>query len=162
MVPPPMQIPGATVGQRLHFMWPELLRAATAHGIDPFVLAALAWRESNALDVPGDGGHAWSPFQIHDRYHSAFVRSWLAAGRPLGLAADYAAGLIASALGRARAVARDDRDALRIALAAYNASEARVLQLYRAGRDVDEATTARNYSADVLRRAEELRTRGLA
>ncbi len=95
---------------------PEILSAATAQGLDPALLAAVAAQEtggpnSNAgRNVVGDGGHGHGLFQIDDRYH-AFART--AAAMAPAANAEYAAAMLAELIRRYGSVRR--------ALSAYNA-----------------------------------------
>jgi len=82
---------------------PQIAAAAARHNLDPRLLAAVAAQETggpgsdSGRNVVGDGGHGHGVFQIDDRSH-AF------AGTPAAMDpaqnADYAAGLLASNLGR--------------------------------------------------------------
>ena len=82
---------------------PAIAQAASAHGVDPTLLAAVAAQEtggpgSNAgRNIVGDGGHGHGVFQIDDRWH-AFAGS-TAAMDPASNA-DYAAGMLKGLLDR--------------------------------------------------------------
>ena len=82
---------------------PQIAAAAERNGLDPRLLAAVAAQEtggpgSNAgRNVVGDSGHGRGLFQIDDRWHT-FART-PAAMNPAANA-DYAAGMLASALKR--------------------------------------------------------------
>ena len=81
----------------------EIESAASRHGLDARLLAAVAAQETggpgsnSGSNVIGDGGHGHGLFQIDDRYHP-FARS--AACMNPAANADYAAGLLASLLHR--------------------------------------------------------------
>ena len=95
----------------------EIARAATAHHLDPKLLAAVAAQETggpgadSGNNIVGDGGHGRGLFQIDDRYWT-FARS--AAAMDPAKNADMAASIL-----------RDDLDRyggdVRSALSAYNA-----------------------------------------
>src|ERR1700680_561005 len=82
---------------------PRLAAAATRHPLDPRLLAAVAAQETggpasnSGRNVVGDGGHGHGVFQIDDRWH-AFART--PAAMDPAQNADYAAGILASNLGR--------------------------------------------------------------
>jgi hypothetical protein len=95
----------------------EIASAATRHGLDPRLLAAVAAQEtggpgSNAgANIVGDGGHGRGLFQIDDRWH-AFAKT--AAAMDPAKNADYAAGMLSKLLQRYGGDAHK-------ALSAYNA-----------------------------------------
>lgn len=97
---------------------PEILHAATNHGLDPALLAAVAAQETGGpganagRNVVGDGGHGHGLFQIDDRFH-AFART--AAAMNPAANAEYAAAMLARLIGRYGSV--------RQALSAYNAGD---------------------------------------
>lgn len=139
--------------------------ASAVTGEDPFVLAAIAERESafgRALDASGrgDGGHGHGVWQIDDRYHGEFVASggW----RDPVRSAIYAAELLRGNRAQLRVLVGDEVGVEmleRAAIAAYNASLRSVVRGIREVGDPDRYTTGGNYSADVMRRAERLRRR---
>jgi Transglycosylase SLT domain len=96
---------------------PQIASAASRHGLDPDLLAAVAAQEtggpgSNAgRNVVGDGGHGRGVFQIDDRWHS--FASTPAAMDP-ARNADYAAGMLSGLL-------KSYGGNVREALSAYNA-----------------------------------------
>jgi hypothetical protein len=97
----------------------QIANAASKHGVDPKLLAAVAAQEtggpgSNAgRNIVGDGGHGRGLFQIDDRYH-AFARTPAAMNPAKN--ADYAAGLLSGLLRRYGGNVRE-------ALSAYNAGD---------------------------------------
>jgi len=97
----------------------EIASAASRHGLDPRLLAAVAAQEtggpgSNAgSNVVGDGGHGHGLFQIDDRWH-AFARDPAAMNPQAN--ADYAAGMISGLLHRSGGNVHK-------ALSAYNAGD---------------------------------------
>lgn len=96
---------------------PEIAGAAAQHGLDPYLLAAVAAQESGGpganggRNVLGDGGHGHGLFQIDDRWHD-FARE--PAAMVPARNADYAAGMIQGLL-------RRFHGHVRRALSAYNA-----------------------------------------
>jgi hypothetical protein len=82
---------------------PEIVQAASRHGLDPALLAAVAAQETGGpgtnagSNIVGDGGHGHGIFQIDDRWH-AFART-AAAMNPTANA-EYAAGMISGLLRR--------------------------------------------------------------
>jgi hypothetical protein len=54
----------------------EIAQAARRHGIEPFLLAAVAAQETggpgvdSGANIVGDGGHGHGIFQIDDRFHA--------------------------------------------------------------------------------------------
>ena len=82
---------------------PAIAQAASSHGVDPTLLAAVAAQEtggpgSNAgRNIVGDGGHGHGVFQIDDRYHG-FASS--SASMDPASNADYAAGMLKGLLDR--------------------------------------------------------------
>ncbi|MEA2665771.1 MAG: hypothetical protein QOI11_2715 [Candidatus Eremiobacteraeota bacterium] len=95
----------------------QIAAAASRHGLDPRLLAAVAAQETggpgadSGRNVVGDGGHGRGLFQIDDRWH-AFARD--PAAMDPARNADYAAGLLRSNLHRYGGN-------VRAALSAYNA-----------------------------------------
>ncbi len=97
---------------------PEIVRAATDHGLDPALLAAVAAQETGGpgtnagRNIVGDGGHGRGLFQIDDRYHT-FART--AGAMNPAANAEYAAEMLAGLIRRYGSV--------RAALSAYNAGD---------------------------------------
>ncbi|MBV8726279.1 MAG: transglycosylase SLT domain-containing protein, partial [Candidatus Eremiobacteraeota bacterium] len=79
----------------------EIASAASRHGVDPTLLAAVAAQETGGPganaghNIVGDGGHGRGLFQIDDRYHD-FARTDAAMDPARN--ADYAAGMISGLL----------------------------------------------------------------
>jgi hypothetical protein len=79
----------------------EIASAASRHGVDPKLLAAVAAQETGGPgtnaghNIVGDGGHGRGLFQIDDRFH-AFARS--SAAMDPAQNADYAAAMISGLL----------------------------------------------------------------
>jgi|SRR5579863_6042538 len=96
---------------------PQIADAASRHGLDPTLLAAVAAQETGGpgsnggANIVGDGGHGHGLFQIDDRWHD-FARS--AQAMDPGANAEYAAGMLSGLLNRYGGNVRE-------ALSAYNA-----------------------------------------
>ncbi|MFN2527487.1 MAG: transglycosylase SLT domain-containing protein [Candidatus Baltobacteraceae bacterium] len=96
-----MNIPQAHLAQQGVAFSREIATAATRHGIDPQLLAAVAAQEtggpgSNAgANIVGDGGHGRGLFQIDDRWHE-FAKTRAAMDPAQN--ADYAAAMISRLL----------------------------------------------------------------
>lgn len=146
------------------------LRAAEAAGIAAPIAAAereadlpagllfaIASRESGIRDVVGDGGHRRGVFQLDDRSHAGWLARHGAVARggkpPVGAAARYAAEIVAANRAYARLQGVREADALRFALAAFDAGPTAALRGYRQG-DPDLVTAGGNYAGDVLARLE--------
>lgn len=145
--------------------------ACAETGGDPFVLAGIGDRESWFGSAPGyfvapgkprwdgwgDRGYAYGLFQVDRRFHKA----WCAASpHPPQVQAGYALRVLGE--GR-RFIAHlmpdlPAADLLCAAVAAYNAGPGRVFHALQERRPVDSVTTGGDYSLDVLRRAEALRS----
>jgi len=96
---------------------PQIAGAAARHGVDPYLLAAVAAQETGGpganagRNIVGDHGHGHGLFQIDDRWH-AFARGPGAMDPAKN--ADYAAGMLSGLLQRFGGDAHK-------ALSAYNA-----------------------------------------
>ncbi|MGZ3509122.1 MAG: transglycosylase SLT domain-containing protein [Vulcanimicrobiaceae bacterium] len=96
---------------------PAIAQAASRHGLDPRLLAAVAAQETGGpganagRNIVGDGGHGHGLFQIDDRWHS--FASTAAAMDP-ARNAEYAAGMLSGLISRYGGN-------IRKALSAYNA-----------------------------------------
>lgn len=114
---------------------PQIAQAATRHGLDPTLLAAVAAQEtggpgSNAgANIVGDGGHGHGVFQIDDRWHS-FAKG--AAAMDPAKNADYAASMISGLL------------------AQYGGNIHKALSAYNAGNPNATGTTTRWQDGSVL------------
>lgn len=127
------------------------ISAGEAHGINPFLLAAIAERESNygaALDSDqkGDGGHGHGIMQIDDRTWN----TWLIANSWRDPEVN---------IGKAGSILKDDLDSISsrypnisaeliaaAVIGAYNAGRTRALSSIANGVDIDNYTTD-NYVA---------------
>lgn len=122
------------------FNWPVVL------------LLAIASRESNIQNILGDGGHGRGIMQIDDRSFPDFANSgrWRDPRQNILMGAKVLSGkrrfLTQNGVGGALLT--------RASVAAYNSGEGNVRRAIRRGLDVDTFTAHRNYSADVLGRAE--------
>lgn len=130
----------------------EIASAASRHGLDPRLLAAVAAQETggpgsnSGRNVVGDGGHGHGLFQIDDRWHP-FAKS--AAAMNPARNADYAAGMISGL------IAKYGGD-IRKALSAYNAGSpnaAGTTTTWQDGRTL-------GYADSVLRHYDELGSNG--
>jgi len=134
--------------------------AEERYDLPPGTMLAVASRETNMRNIVGDGGHGRGVFQIDDRWHA----SWLAqhANRngvpPVREAAFYAASLIAANIASARKAGVPKDEALRVALAGYNAGMGNALADYKHGGNPDAHTTGGNYASDVLGRRRDVET----
>jgi hypothetical protein len=151
--------------------WRHLVAETCAlTGEDPYHFAAMGCRESGWGEylVPkgdpcgtGDNGHGHGLFQIDDRYHRDFVGS--ARFRIPKEQALYACQILRDARAwfvRSPSFRFDDKELLeRAVYAAYNAGPGHVYHsiVIVGPSQVDEATTGRNYSADIFARATALR-----
>ena len=163
-----------------------ILRASRATGESPFVLAALASRESDygrALDASGrgDGGHGHGIFQVDDRSHATWIatgkwhdpyESAVYAARLLGQNRAYfssgSAGGVTVPVGSyahrsgVPAGSYPDPRPLRgsqlewATLSAYNTGPLNALRAVATGLDPDTTTTGADYGANVLDRAARL------
>ncbi len=116
------------------------------------LLLAIASRESNIQNILGDGGHGRGIMQIDDRSFPDFANSgrWRDPRQNILMGARVLSGkrrfLTQNGVGGALLT--------RASVAAYNSGEGNVRRAIRRGLDVDTFTAHRNYSADVLGRAE--------
>lgn len=120
-----------------------IMRAAEKYRVPASVLFGILSRETNGQLINGDGGHGRGPWQIDDRSHA----SWLSSHDAMNIdqSTDYAASILRSSID---AKGGD----LRAGIAAYNCGPGNVRPPA-----YDARTTGGNYSADVLRRAEEFK-----
>lgn len=126
--------------QRFHA---AIMRAAEKYRVPASVLFGILSRETNGQLINGDGGHGRGPWQIDDRSHAR----WLSTHDAMNIdqSTDYAASILRSSID---AKGGD----LRAGIAAYNCGPGNVNPPA-----YDARTTGGNYSADVLRRAEEFK-----
>lgn len=136
--------------------WFEYFKSASAnHSIPLSILLAIASRETNISNIKGDSGHGRGIMQIDDRYHSKFI-SHNKEGLDPESNIDYAASLLRSNIDRVANEfnSSDYNITLKPAISGYNGSLAKVIALVHNGKDPDQATTKKNYAADVLARRE--------
>lgn len=125
--------------------WRTLMeQAEVKYGLPPYLLGAIASRETNMKNVMGDGGNGVGMFQ-RDK------RAWnLSAADISSLLADVPTQIkLAASLLAANYKSLSDWKA---AAAAYNAGAGAVKWRKALGLDVDGGTTGRDYGADVLAR----------
>jgi hypothetical protein len=76
---------------RVEALMPTLRTAATTHGIDPSLLAAVALRESGGRNIAEiGGGKGWGVFQLTNRPHVTQAQAY-----DVPFAANYAANMLA-------------------------------------------------------------------
>ena len=146
--------------------WAATIKAeAKKVGVPSAIVAAIITRETAALDKfcnppplgqLGDAGYGHGPMQIDKRSFPAWCEAW-SAGK-LKLEEGIVQGCEVLRLKR-RSIDRLMPEMplelrLRAAIAAYNCGEGNVRRAYRAKKDLDVYTTGKNYSKDVLERAE--------
>jgi len=143
--------------------WIEIFEQAAKDFDFPLeILMAIGSRETN-LDpkyqkVTGDGGHGHSIMQIDDRSFPEFCASgnW----KDIHLAIQKGASVLEEKRKSVRnASGIPAIEEVRLAIAAYNCGATRVINNFRGGRPVDSNTTGKDYSADVLKRAEYFKQR---
>jgi hypothetical protein len=107
-------------------------------------------------DDPGDGvgdnGHGRGLMQIDDRWHEAFVRSgeWKDPDKNIEKSAE----ILRQSHDYLKRKGVSDDALVSCSIAGYNAGPGRVWQGLSRGMGPDHYTTGKNYSEDVLRRAE--------
>jgi hypothetical protein len=163
-----------------HEGWlPYFREAATAEHFSPELLLAIAYRESGLnpryLRVAGDNGHGHGLMQIDDRSFKAWTDAghWKNARDGILKGAEVLAshrdsvkalsgksfnvtthdGHTYSAVGKAM----NDEELLAVTVAAYN-SGLWAYYHFSKGHDVDQGTTGKNYSKDVLGHVSRFRT----
>lgn len=151
----------------------ELLAAADRFDVSPGLLAAVVSRETNWQSrwmLPpaqggelGDNGFGHGPGQIDKRSHPAWCAAWRRSKLTVQDALHRAAEELGDKVEQARRTSSKELPApflaelIRRGVAAYNCSIERVMEALREGRDIDAYTTGRDYSADVMARAEVFR-----
>ncbi len=159
-----------------------LVAAAAQFRHRPEVLAGIMAREteggtSRLLSCPGCDGkgdpeiktmpdgskvkiyHAHGLMQIDDRSFPEFCASadWKDPYKNISFGAEVLRNKRRYISGKALAYHLTDGELERAAIAAYNAGEGRIVRMIELHQDVDMPTAHGNYSADVLRLAEEYR-----
>ena len=137
--------------------WDAINVCAKYYGLDPFIIAGIGDRETRwgthpackpkGPECTGDNGHGRGLMQIDDRFHSEWIKT--GAWKDPRQNINYACNLL-----KANLASLGD---LRAAVAAYNCGAGNVGKALRRGLDVDAYTTGKDYSADVLKRAEKFR-----
>lgn len=143
--------------------WLEIFKLAAAKLSFPVeVLIAIGSRETN-LDpkyqsVTGDGGNGHSIMQIDIRSYPEFCES--GAWKNINLAIPYGAGVLDEKRKQVQSASGIPEDkVLQIAIAGYNCGATRAINNFRSGRPIDSNTTGKDYSSDVLKRAEYFKKR---
>jgi beta-lactamase superfamily II metal-dependent hydrolase/soluble lytic murein transglycosylase-like protein len=130
---------------------PFFTEAANRFNFPVALLIAVASRETNVMNIVGDGGHGRGIMQIDDRSFPDFARS--------GRAMDPRQNILKGAEvlnGKRLFLSRSGVSGqllTRASVAAYNHGEGNILRNIRNGRDVDSGTAHNDYSEDVLARA---------
>lgn len=115
-------------------LWPWgafFVASGKKHGIDPALLAAIAWRESKGNQhAQGSDGHGRGLMQIDDRYHPKFCSTLLEDGHMAwedpASSVDYAAAFLAGLMQDFLCEPRLAPFADLLGVAAYNAGHKRV------------------------------------
>lgn len=146
--------------------------------VDVALAQAIASRETGMKNIVGDGGHGRGIVQIDDRFHGAWLASVrgcssgsslprFSSAQPAGRVPTVSAGMqYAVAMLEAnvaeckrRGVSEGHRTS--VAVSGYNAGITGAINAYmaheRTPAAADQATTGRDYAADVLERARALR-----
>jgi hypothetical protein len=154
--------------------WKDIIiKQASAHGHDPAIVAAIISRETSAMDrwclpppkgILGDNGFGHGPMQIDKRSFPEWCALWAKGTLTLEDGIKKGCEVLWQKQAAIKRLIPDLRDALalRAAIAAYNCGEGNVRKAVRNQRDLDAYTTGKNYSLDVLARAEVFRTKGFA
>lgn len=148
----------AAVPSHGQWMTEAILAAARAKQLNPFLLGAIAYWESDfgqargydpkgAPDGWGDSGHACTPWQIDKRYHAAFLSS--AGAKEISRSSLYAAGLVAQA-------ARLFPGNIEAIIASYNAGPGAVRRAIAKGLPPGSCTYKGTYVATVIDRLRRL------
>jgi hypothetical protein len=153
---------------------PFFQEAAQANSFEPELLMGIGYRESNLnpkyLKVPGDNGHGYGLMQIDIRSYPAWVKAgdWKDPKSCISKGAEVLASKrdeIVSSVGKKNIKVRtlagktygfDGKEIvgqalLRVTVAAYNCGLWAYYH-YSKGHDVDQGTTGRDYSKDVLKK----------
>ncbi len=137
--------------QRAQANWSAIHDAASAHGIEPRILAAIGVRETNFKNIAGDFGHGHGVFQFDDRYNSASVIQNIAYDIPK--AADLAAARIAGGTNKYLNQGYDYNNSTAAAIREYNGtggiSTSSLLDTGYPGY-LNLGTTGNDYVRDVL------------
>lgn len=151
-----------------HLPW--INEASRKYHIQPCIIAGLGSRESHwglALKPQGpkgtgDNGHGKGLLQIDDRWHE-FARTgkWVDPRENILYGCSVLADSLKVCKRRLKSATGsfvfsecpDDRALLRAGIAGYNAGASRVISCIVGKGDIDELTSGKNFSADVLSRA---------
>ena len=141
------------------------IKAGKDYNFDPRLLMAIASRETNMMNIVGDGGHGYGVMQIDIRSFGEWVASgaWREAADGIEKGAqvlDQKMTQIHNGAGKILTIGGytfrgasfpTAASAIQVAVAAYN-SGLWAYYCFSKGEDPDRLTTGRNYSADVLGR----------
>lgn len=127
------------------------------------VVAAIITRETGGfstycLPPPGgqlgDNGHGCGPMQVDDRSWPTWCAQWKAGTLEPEDGIHMGCQVLAAKMKAVRSLIPVPQPTLlRAAVAAYNCGEGNVRRAWLAGHDLDESTTNKNYSSDVMERA---------
>lgn len=147
---------------------PFFQKAGADYNFAPSLLMAIASRETNMRNIVGDGGHGYGLMQIDVRSYGEWTASgaWHHPDQVIEKGAQVLDQKMCQAhngVGRLITVGgysftgatfRSATDAIRVAVAAYNAG-LWAYYCFSKGEDPDRLTTGHNYSKDVLARQAE-------
>ena len=138
--------------------WPMIVVVARRYGFDPYIIAAIGDRETmwgtssycrpKGAACLGDHGHGHGLFQIDDRWHPEFCagEDWKDPEKN----ADYA-------IGKVLKPAVEELGYVTQGISAFNCGVGNVKKALKLQKKIDFYTTGKDYSEDVLHRAEEFK-----
>lgn len=150
----------------------EIKKQAKNAGLKPSIVAAIVSRETAALPLYctppnqggalGDAGHGHGPMQIDDRSFPEWCEQWK--DGKLTFEDGIKQGCIVLNQ-KLKAIKRliptlEPEKHLQAAIASYNCGEGNVRKAVKNGKDLDNYTAHKNYSVDVLARAEVFEANG--
>lgn len=141
---------------------PAIQSAATTYGLTSAVLLAIASRETGLdpkyLRVSGDKNRGFGLWQADIGSYPVWIKS--GAWKDVQMSSMFAAKVLTDKLNEIKKFAErskvglDDKQALRLAIAAYNHGSKGVFADFKRGLDPDKGTTGHDYSKDTLNREE--------
>lgn len=141
-----------------------ILASAQKHDWRPEIIAGILSRESRfglLLDDEGkgDSGHGHGLMQIDDRSFGAWLagHDWADPQVNIEMGVRILTDKYNYLNNKGLLNNMSEVEAERAAVAAYNCGEGNVRKVIEAGDDIDARTAGRNYSADVLARAEQFK-----
>jgi hypothetical protein len=150
----PQQLKSQVDGAKRDGLAAVCLAAERSRSLPAGLLLAVASRETNCVNKVGDGGFGRGVFQIDYRAHRAWLDEHAGPDGmpPIPVAAEYAAGILASGLAAAKRLQLAGDSAIKFGAAAYNAGEGGATQGLREHGNPDHRTAHGNYGDDVLTR----------